>query len=644
MNTIIDPLLNHALIYAEQGMRVFPLHSVQDGNCSCGNATCSSMGKHPRTKNGVKEATTDFTQIKRWWNKWPRANIGIATGAGLHVIDIDSAKGASLASLADSGLDLPGQFTVRTGSGGFHIYLNCDVQLSNTVNRLGPFIDTRGEGGYVVAPPSFNKHGQYTWLRPLEKLPMPPQLLAKLQTRGSSARTLHIVSTVNTQQTLINHLENGEKTHEISSTSSNQTLQKTSSDLSSTRSAQAAAAQTPSEAMDVEREARNDFLVRAAGVFFRFGLSVPETQALLLLLNAERYGQNRHPDGPLPREEMERTVFKSLQKWEKRVRREPHAAHVASLASLMARDVPDPLVFVPGLLLEGLTLFVGKPKIGKSWLILDLGLRMAGGTAFLGKPLEQPRGVLYLALEDSESRLKKRALKLLNGQPAPEGFEYQINWEPLNAGGLDELRVWLDTHLDTGLVVIDTLAKVRTPTASKGNIYLEDYALMGQLQKLAIEYHVAIILVHHMRKMESSDIFDGASGSTGLTGGADTNMVLTRERNQSEATLSISGRDIQEQALALTFDPATCTWRSNGNAAERQTSQARQEILDLLQGHEAMTPGEIAKELKRPYAVLKTTLHRMAKDGLIEKSGHGHYSLLSVSPSPSEYSTDQAAD
>ncbi len=199
MNTTLNHYLNHALVYAQRGWRVFPLHAISDGACTCGRDNCSSAGKHPRTKNGVHDATTHAATIQRWWSTWPEANIGIATGEGLHVIDVDTAKGASLDSLDGLGLDdLPNRFTVRTGSGGYHLYLRCEQALPNTANKLGPFIDTRGEGSYVVAPPSFNLRGQYTWLTPLQELPMPPQLLAKLQ--GARIHYLHPSYALNSLQ------------------------------------------------------------------------------------------------------------------------------------------------------------------------------------------------------------------------------------------------------------------------------------------------------------------------------------------------------------------------------------------------------------------------------------------------------------
>src|SRR5258707_192040 len=140
--------------YARNGWRVFPLHAVHDGDCSCGKDHCSSAGKHPRTKNGVKDATTDARQIARWWEQWPLANIGIATGTatGLYVIDVDCAKGATLESLEELGIvGLTWTLTVRTGSGGYHLYLLCPQALGNTAGKLAPYVDTRGDGGRELA-------------------------------------------------------------------------------------------------------------------------------------------------------------------------------------------------------------------------------------------------------------------------------------------------------------------------------------------------------------------------------------------------------------------------------------------------------------------------------------------------------------
>lgn len=158
-------MLTHALGYAGRGWPVFPLHSVYDGRCSCGRLQCPNAGKHPRLQNGLKGATLDASTIERWWKRWPIANIGIRTGLGLMVLDVDVAKGGddSLENLAEKG-ELGDTLTVQTGGGGYHWYFASDKPIKCSVSKLAPGIDVRGEGGYVVAPPSTHVSGdQYVW-------------------------------------------------------------------------------------------------------------------------------------------------------------------------------------------------------------------------------------------------------------------------------------------------------------------------------------------------------------------------------------------------------------------------------------------------------------------------------------------------
>lgn len=157
-----------ALWYAtERGWRVFPLHSVSKaGRCSCGKADCGGPGKHPRTANGCLDASTDPDQVRAWWTRWPSANVGIATGQGVVVVDIDPRHGGddTLVDLRSRLGPLPDTVEVITGSRGRHIYLACaNVTVRNSAGVLGPGVDVRGEGGYVVAPPSTHAQGAYAW-------------------------------------------------------------------------------------------------------------------------------------------------------------------------------------------------------------------------------------------------------------------------------------------------------------------------------------------------------------------------------------------------------------------------------------------------------------------------------------------------
>ena len=159
-----------ALSYASRGWVVFPCHEpVRGGGCSCGRADCASPAKHPRTRHGLHDATTDEKTIAAWWRRWPTANVALRTGAAsdLVVVDVDPAHGgdASLARVAAEHGPLPPTLTVATGGGGRHFYFtHPGSPVRNSAGALGPGLDLRGDGGYVVAPPS--RHitgGTYQW-------------------------------------------------------------------------------------------------------------------------------------------------------------------------------------------------------------------------------------------------------------------------------------------------------------------------------------------------------------------------------------------------------------------------------------------------------------------------------------------------
>lgn len=162
--------LQYALAYAARGWRVFPIYECRETGtqCSCGSRKCASPGKHPRTKTGLKEATLDAAQIRSWWRQWPDANVGIATGNGLLVVDIDPRHGGddSLDALREELGAWPDTVEASTGGGGRHIYFATPegTAAKNSAGLLGAGIDVRGDGGYVVATPSNHvSGGAYFW-------------------------------------------------------------------------------------------------------------------------------------------------------------------------------------------------------------------------------------------------------------------------------------------------------------------------------------------------------------------------------------------------------------------------------------------------------------------------------------------------
>jgi hypothetical protein len=306
---------------------------------------------------------------------------------------------------------------------------------------------------------------------------------------------------------------------------------------------------------------------------------------------------------------------------------------IFSLHDLLAWELPPVRWAVPEILPEGLTLLAGKPKLGKSWLALSLALSIAAGGVALGKQPVTQGDVLYLALEENARRLQARARQLLTSMTdVPQGVEFALDWSRLAEGGLSYLEEYLKTHPNTRLVVIDTWAKVAPRTDHRRCTQYEgDYEALTPLKQLADTYHVSILAVHHLRKTGAADVLDEITGSTGMTGAVDGMLILKRERGQTEASLFVTGRDIErEQQLALSFVVTTALWTVIGDAEEVGRTRARQEILNLLREQpEGMSPREIAEALDKNYHTTRSILRKMEENGEIARL-HGRYLALSI--------------
>lgn len=201
-----NELLRAALQYIGFGWKVFPIHTVREGGCSCGGKPCHRPAKHPIgavVPNGLKDATGDPDQARAWWGRYPDANIGIVTGeaSGFVVVDIDTAGDKigdeSLDNLESQNGPLPDTVEQITGSGGRHILLKHpgDTPISNSTSKLGQDIDIRGDGGYIIAPPSLHVSGRrYEWEGSSEPgeidiAIMPAWLIALTRRRAASKQT-----------------------------------------------------------------------------------------------------------------------------------------------------------------------------------------------------------------------------------------------------------------------------------------------------------------------------------------------------------------------------------------------------------------------------------------------------------------------
>lgn len=218
--------------------------------------------------------------------------------------------------------------------------------------------------------------------------------------------------------------------------------------------------------------------------------------------------------------------------------------------------VYKPIEFViDGLLAQGLYILAGAPKVGKSWLALDMCLSIAKGEKNLGLKTSQGTA-LYLCLEDSYARIQNRLYELTD-EPT-EMLYFSVMSDPIGGGLEEQIEGFMSEHRDLKIVFIDTLQMVRGSTDSS---YGSDYKDLSVLKALADKLEIAIIVVHHTRKCKDSDPFNMISGSTGLSGCVDGSMVLIEtKRGSRNAKLFCVGRDIENAEISLHFDSDLKKW------------------------------------------------------------------------------------
>lgn len=287
---------------------------------------------------------------------------------------------------------------------------------------------------------------------------------------------------------------------------------------------------------------------------------------------------------------------KAVEAARRKVKRPP----IITAAQLAEMQFNDPVEAVEGLLREGLAILAAKPKKGKSWLALALALSVSTGEPALGGQFKTIKGsVLYLALEDSQRRLQARLEALRGAAPKPEALHLATEWSRLDRDGLAALDQWLEETPDCKLVVIDTLARVKPNRSASADSYQHDAAVTAALQSLGLKHHACVLVVHHQRKMASEDVFDSISGTLGTTASADVVMVLERAPRSDCAKLTVTGRDIEEMALAMEFD-AGC-WRCTGDAdveAEADPLEAAMAFLREILKDGPMDSEEVFKRGK----------------------------------------------
>jgi hypothetical protein len=290
---------------------------------------------------------------------------------------------------------------------------------------------------------------------------------------------------------------------------------------------------------------------------------------------------------------------------------------IISAAELAVMSPPETMFVVEGLLPVGLGMLVAKPKMGKSFMSLELGLAVATGRPFLDRATTQG-SVLYLALEDNYQRLQKREAQLRGSGPLVPNL-YLTTLAPKIGPELEAyIGQWADAVGDAVLVIIDTMGRVMPEKSKGGDDYQHSTQVLGSLQRMAFERNLVVLLVHHAKKQdEFKDPFELALGSQGQFGVLDVMLVIDRPRMSGDGVLYVTGRDIDEGQHSIRFDQATGLWHATTPSLQQalDVTAERFAVLQAIKAGNSKT-GDIAAAIE---------------DGHIRKSNkYGHYELSDI--------------
>ncbi len=485
-------MLEAAYSYIELGFQVFPVHWIgEDGGCSCRDTECGSPGKHPCTRAGFKDASDDHGQITTWWTQFPDANIGVATGqaSGLYVVDIEK-EGLADFSRIHGDFATP---TVFTGGGGKHLWFDypSGKTLGNRSKLYGLSVDIRGEGGYVLAPPSNHKSGDhYKWLQSLDDLPSIPVKLLKW----------------------IEDSKNHQKNKAKNLRTSNYYLD---------------------DAPGVGEGERHNKLLEYVGR----NLAAGET-AEKVLPKAYDWASRCRP--PIDNYEVERVVSDLSQKRAQHEAEEPEF-NIApfSFASLREQFPERRPELIEGVLRSGETWnIIAAAKVGKSWLVYGLAMSVAMGFHWLGKFRCHRKRVLIIDNELHPEELSFRLGQVAKKMPIDEAeLDQFLDVIPLrgNLLNINQIGHHIISAIEQdhyGLIILD--AKYRAVTGGENdNDDQKDF--YNLIDRYANQSGAAWVLVHHSSKGDQSgkSVTDVGAGGGSQSRAADVHMVFREHEEES---------------------------------------------------------------------------------------------------------------
>ena len=233
--------------------------------------------------------------------------------------------------------------------------------------------------------------------------------------------------------------------------------------------------------------------------------------------------------------------------------------NTVSMTELYDTVYPPRKPIVNDLLYSGTYLFVGAPKVGKSFFMGQLAYHVAMGLPLWEYEVHQGT-VLYLALEDDYARLQRRLSRMF-GVEETSNLYFATQAKSVSEGLDQQLEGFIREHPDVRLIIIDTLQKVREIGGDRYS-YASDYEIVTRLKTFSDKYGICLLVVHHTRKMEAEDSFDMISGTNGLLGAADGAFIMhKKKRTDNTAVMDIVGRDQPDQELTIEFDREQCIWK-----------------------------------------------------------------------------------
>ena len=579
--------------YLGEGFAVFSVWPTDEqGKCKCGKAHADGKGngKHPVPQTGFHAASTDPKTVHTMLSAPVSPNIGLLVPEGCFGWDLDGEDAARITSLETQHGPLPPTMGHQTPNGRHAIYRW--PKGSEPPSRILGVVTRWRDSGYLIGAGSRIGDRDYRLLRdsnrtvyPIVEFPAAWVEAALVERATSTAPG----APGSTGYRLPDTVTAGHRYDAIRDYVASRYMRGISED--------------------------ETWLGVLHILAPRFTVQVPEIELLERFTRAWTGTAKRlGPPNPEPIQ-----ILTTQQK-------KAESQLGVDAADLLAMTLPPLRWAVRDLIPEGTTILAAPPKVGKSCLVYQIAVEVSLGGELLGRDVEAG-SVLYLALEDGRRRGQERLMTALAGREMPHG-RLEVRWSARRIGqGLeDDLNVWLEEHPDARVVAIDTLQRVRPAGSGRRGAYEVDVEDLSRLQDLFRDRPTALVIVHHARKATSDDFLMSVSGTYGLTGSADTIVVIKRARLEAFGTITATGRDIEEAEVSVRFEEGL--WLP-ASPTLTESSFERAEVYRFIEERGPIFPAAIAQGLGLSRQSVQNMCSKMHEKGDITR-GLGGYSVTRV--------------